>query len=133
VDDGTGTFYYSTTEFFPLGPTEGWGITPPSYLNQNFLFTTEIHLTFTYNKGDKFSFFGDDDMWIFVNKKLALDLGGMHAQKLGTIDFDAQAADLGITTGRPYSMDIFHAERHTTGSNFQIETSIACFTPVIIK
>ncbi len=48
---------------------------------------------------------------------------------LGTIDFDAQAADLGIRAGGAYSMDIFHAERHTDDSNFQIETNIACFIP----
>jgi fibro-slime domain-containing protein len=28
-------------------------------------------------------------------------------------------------------MDIFHAERHTVQSNFRIETSIACFQPVL--
>ena len=56
----------------------------------------------------------------------------MHGAESGTIDFDAQAAALGITPGRAYSMDIFHAERHTTASNFSVETNIACFTPSIV-
>jgi fibro-slime domain-containing protein len=45
-----------------------------------------------------------------------------------TVDLDAQAAKLGITVGgNSYSMDIFHAERHTDKSNFRIDTSIECF------
>lgn len=130
VEPGSGRYRYSSNEFFPVGAEEGWGATPPPHLNQNFLFTTEAHVTFTYERGQLFSFFGDDDLWIFVNGRLALDLGGMHAQARGTIDFDAQASDLGIQPGRVYRMDIFHAERHTTASNFQIETTIGCFTPV---
>jgi fibro-slime domain-containing protein len=131
-DNGAGDYLYSSNAFFPLEPTEGWGITPAdhSYLGKNFLFTTEIHLRFSYVAGQKFTFFGDDDLWIFVNRKLALDLGSLHSQASGTIDFDAQAGALGIQPGFAYPMDIFHAERHTDGSNFQIETNIACFTPV---
>lgn len=130
---GSGTYVYDTTEFFPLSQSEGWGVTPPAHINQNFLFTTEIHLLFTYVKGQKFTFRGDDDLWIFVNGKLALDLGGLHNAVVGTIDFDAQAADLGISQSGSYPMDIFHAERHTTASNFRVETNIACFTPVDIQ
>jgi fibro-slime domain-containing protein len=54
----------------------------------------------------------------------------MHGPESGIVDFDAQAARLGIAPGNSYSMDIFHAERHTDGSNFHIETNISCFTPV---
>jgi fibro-slime domain-containing protein len=68
-------------------------------------------------------------LWIFVNGKLALDLGSMHSPVQGTIDFDAQAAALGITPGQTYAMDVFQAERHTTGSNFRFETNISCFIP----
>ncbi len=130
TDQGDGTYVYSSNAFFPIGNNEGWGATPPEHINQNFLFTTEIHLQFTYVAGQAFSFYGDDDLWIFVNGHLALDLGGLHLQARGTIDFDAQAGELGISPGGVYRMDIFHAERHTDASNFQIETTIGCFTPV---
>lgn len=129
---GSGQYVYDSTEFFPLAPDEGFGITPANHKNQNFLFTTEIHLKFGYVAGQKFTFVGDDDMWIFINGKLALDLGSMHGPATGVIDFDAQAADLGIVPGQTYTMDIFHAERHTDGSNFHIETNISCFEPVPI-
>lgn len=129
---GSGFYTYSSTQFFPLEPNEGFGVTPANQ-GRNFLFTTEIHLNFTYVAGQEFSFQGDDDLWIFVNKRLALDLGSLHNVESGTIDFDAQAAELGISPNGVYAMDIFHAERHTDASNFTIETNIACFTPVVVR
>ena len=131
---GTGQFGYESSAFFPLAPTEGFGITPKGNdQGMNFLFTTEIHVQFKYSAGQKFTFRGDDDLWIFVNGQLALDLGSMHNVEEGTIDFDAQAASLNIAIGGMYSMDVFHAERHTRASNFKITTNIACFTPSIVK
>lgn len=132
---GSGTFIYDTSAFFPLSPTEGFGVSPMNAQNpdkKNFLFTTEVHVRFGYVAGQKFTFRGDDDLWIFVNGKLALDLGGLHGPVEGTIDFDAQASALGISPGTTYPMDIFHAERHTTGSNFRVSTNISCFEPVDI-
>lgn len=69
-------------------------------------------------------------IFVFVNGKLALDLGGVHGPEDGTIDFDARAGALGITTGNVYTLDVFHAERHTSQSNFRIETSIDCLVVV---
>lgn len=128
---GSGLYVYSSNDFFPLEPGQGFGVTPPNQ-GKNFLFTTEIHLNFAYVAGQRFTFRGDDDLWIFINKRLALDLGSMHGQEAGTIDFDAQAAKLAISPGGVYAMDIFHAERHTNASNFSVETNIACFTPVVV-
>ncbi|HKO52655.1 MAG TPA: fibro-slime domain-containing protein [Polyangiaceae bacterium] len=132
---GSGIFGYESSAFFPLDPSEGFGITPAkdNHLGMNFLFTTEIHVQFKYTPAQKFTFRGDDDLWIFVNGQLALDLGSMHGPEEGTIDFDAQAASLNIAVGNYYAMDVFHAERHTSGSNFKITTNIACFTPSIVK
>lgn len=126
---GSGVYVYESNEFFPLMPEEGFGPTPPNGQGRNFLFTTEIHLTFTYVAGQTFGFRGDDDLWIFINDKLALDLGSMHNPAEGVIDFDAQATTLDIVPGRVYRMDVFHAERHTQVSSFRIETNIGCFKP----
>ncbi len=130
TDAGGGNFVYDSNAFFPLDGM-GFGNTPNQ--QHNFHFTTEAHVRFTYVAGQKFTFRGDDDLWIFVNGKLALDLGGMHLPIAATIDFDAQAAALGIVPGGAYQMDIFHAERHTNQSNFRIETNIRCFEPIVVK
>ena len=72
------------------------------------------------------AFRGDDDLWLFINGKLAIDLGGLHQPQQNILSLDARAAELGLVVGGTYAMDIFHAERHSTASNFRIETTIDC-------
>jgi fibro-slime domain-containing protein len=124
---GSGIFVFEDNDFFPL---DGKGFPGEERSGHNFHFTTEAHATFQYRGGERFTFKGDDDVFVFVNGILALDLGGVHGVQEATIDFDADAAKLGIQAGRAYSFDVFHAERHLSASNFRIETSIECFTPV---
>ncbi len=125
-----GTYVFDSADtppgFFPL---DGQGFNEVTQ-GHNYHFTTEAHVRFGYQAGQKFTFSGDDDLWIFVNGKLALDLGGMHMPLTATLDFDAMADELGISPGRTYNMDIFHAERHTSASNFRVETNISCFETV---
>ncbi len=124
----TGLYVFDDSTFFPV---DGEGFAETAIANDglphNFHFTTEINTSFVYRPGQTFTFAGDDDLWLFINDRLALDLGGLHQAVTGTVDMDAQAAELGIEPGQRYKMDIFHAERHTTASNFHIETSIDCF------
>ncbi|MBL8975741.1 MAG: fibro-slime domain-containing protein [Myxococcales bacterium] len=120
-----GIFQYKSDAFFPVD-NQGFG---NEGFGHNFAFTTEIHTQFIYNGGEVFTFIGDDDLWMFINGKLAIDLGGLHPPDTQTVNLDAEAANLGIVKGQVYPMDIFHAERHSTGSNFRIDTTIGCFVP----
>jgi fibro-slime domain-containing protein len=114
------TTTFDSAHFFPLDGL-GFGNTPN--FAHNFSFTTELHTKFFYSGGEQFTFTGDDDVWVFINGKLAVDLGGLHPQTSSTIDMDAQAAQLGITKGNAYNIELFHAERHTTESHFRVDTN----------
>lgn len=129
VPMATGGFEYDNSSFFPV---DGLGFGNYKSTGHNYHFTTEIHTEFTYEGGESFTFRGDDDLWIFVNGQLALDIGGLHPVQTDTINFDAQAEQLGIVKGQTYRMDIFHAERHTVDSNFRVTTNIKCFRDVAI-
>ena len=125
TETAPGVYSYVNNSFFPLDG-QGWGNEGNPH---NFHFTTELHTSFEYVGGEVFTFNGDDDLWVFINNELAIDLGGLHASVEGSVVLDDVAAQLGITVGNVYNMDLFHAERHTTASNFRVDTTISCFVP----
>ena len=93
---------------------------------RNFHFTMEMHMQFVYHQGAglQFDFRGDDDVWIFVNNNLAIDLGGLHERASATLLLDRDRTKLGLTDGQIYSMDIFYCERDPIASNLFIKTSM---------
>ena len=144
--DGPGGVYSVAIEkphyFFPIDG-QGWADTArdKNGNNRNFYFTYELETTFTYTDpetrdldGDGvtgesedaliFRFTGDDDVWVFINGRLCVDIGGVHGQASDEVNVDDEAADLGLEIGEDYTLKFFFAERHTTESNFRIETTL---------
>lgn len=113
--------YKSIGGFFPID-----GLLYGDYASSghNFHFTTEVRTQFVYNRGSgqAFTFTGDDDVWVYINGRLVIDLGGLHSKKEQYIDLDRLEW---LDDGTTCTLDIFHAERRTTQSNFRIETTIA--------
>ncbi len=138
-----------TQQWDPLGSyTEGQAgdggpVKPVRGMERNFYFTSEVRYLFRYEGGETLSFFGDDDVWVFINGKLVLDLGAPHERLQGNvtltptgasyeisaldistnraIDVDSgTVADLGLEPGGTYEIAVFHADRHPRESNYQL-------------
>lgn len=118
----------TTRMFFPLDNGTPY---KTAFGNQgrehNFSFTLEMHTRFIYQGGEFFHFRGDDDVFVYINKKLVINLGGIHSAEQADVQIDS----LGLQKGVEYPLDFFYAERHVTMSNLLITTSLA-LTPAVI-
>lgn len=132
-DSNDGVYVYRNDNFFPLdgrGFGNEWnhelgnedhnrdqGID----VDHNYSFTMELHWSFVKTPGMHFMFKGDDDVWVFINRNLQIDLGGIHENTEASFNVD----DIdNLKNGKEYDLDIFYAERHSSQSHIWIATNI---------
>jgi len=119
-DDTIDPAFQSLGGFFPIN---GKLFGNYNSTGKNYHLTCMLETSFTHaaGAGHTFTFRGDDDVWVYVDNKLVIDLGGVHGVISQTIELDRLAW---LVTGQTYSLRFFFAERHTTKSNFRIETTL---------
>lgn len=124
----TGMYEFSRREGNPFFPLNGRGFgnewvstDAGNQTTRNFAFTMEMEFQFQVRPGMVFNFEGDDDVWVFIDKQLVLDLGGIHLPVSGSFNLDNLFPG---QVGAYKTLRVFYAERHADGSNIWIQTNI---------
>lgn len=120
-------YVYGGSDIFPLDDVD-FSKGDSTNSKHNFHFTAHFNtpIQIKADGNETFDFTGDDDVWVFLNKNLVLDLGGVHGALKGSFKINTDGTitsstngnlDLGLEPGEIVDMDFFYAERSSTGSN----------------
>ena len=130
ISQGTGGT--ATVGFYPLdklGYEQSGLLTKTSAIDatHNGGFTLRGESQFVYNKDSNlyFTFTGDDDVYMYINGVLALDLGGAHGRNSKTVNLnDLDATKYGLKEGQVATFTFFYMERCSDASTFGIKTNM---------
>lgn len=87
-------------------------------------YTLRGEAQFVYQEDLYFEFSGDDDVYMYINGTLALDLGGAHGICTKRVNLKDVATKCHLTPGEVATFTFFYMERNSDASNFKIETNM---------
>lgn len=97
-------------------------IVRPEHPNGSYTLRGEAQ--FVYQDNLYFEFSGDDDVYMYINGVLALDLGGAHGICTKRVNLKDVATKCHLTPGEVATFTFFYMERNSDASNFKIETNM---------
>lgn len=85
-------------------------------------FQVEFDLDANYTGPLRYMFYGDDDMWVFLDNKLICDIGGVHQTIGAEVDIRKALGD-SLTPGR-HTLSVYYLERGQSGSSCYMEYTL---------
>jgi len=101
-----------------MDPINGLGFGNESDSTQNAGYALHIKNQFTYKGGEKLYFGADDDAYVFINGKMAIDCGGFHEAIIDSLYLDSMLLEDSshLTVDEKYDIDVFMIERRMGGN-----------------
>lgn len=127
-EPGAMTYAYDAPQFFPLDDRPGPKFPGDDGVLHNFHFCLETRAVFEYRGGERLIFKADDDIFVFVNNKLAIDLGGNHGRLSDLLELDMRAEALGLRKGNAYPIEIFYCDRATSNAALGLQLPLTYIT-----